>query len=447
MEPRLPPHNQDAEKAVLGSCLIDPDAIIEIDDFLKPADFYIVAHGWIYEAIQNLYRDSKPIDTLTVSEALRKQERLESVGDIMFLVDLVGQVPTSINCEAYGRIVRESSVRRSAIQAAGEIAKLAYDEESSLDEMVSGVQGTILQIGESATTNDLRSAGDFAEKYIEILEAKNSQDGQVTGISTGFFDLDAVVNGLNPSELTILAARPGMGKTALSTSIALTATLKNKAVAIFNLEMSGEQLMGRLNALHTGIPLSNLRRGELEGREWQQIYEAAKMFRDSRLAIDDTSELTPMQLRSKCQRYAAHTGIDLLIVDYVQLMQADHIKNNRVLEIGEISRGLKKISKELNIPVLALAQLNRGLESRIDKRPLLSDLRGSGDLEQDADNVWFIHRDEYYNPETTDRPNVAEIIVAKQRNGPTMSVDLHWNSHRAKFSNLETIDLNNVYNS
>lgn len=436
---RLPPQNREAEEAVLGSLLIDPDAIFDVSGFLRPEMFYSTVNKWVYEAIQRIHSRNNPVDILTVLEELRRNDQLDEVGGEAYLAGLVGVVPNSINAESYGRIVEAASIRRDLLSAASSIAGMAYDEEEDIGVVLDRSEQTLFSISEQRTTNDLVHIRQISEAYLEQIEALYAQDNDIVGVPTGFTDLDRLTGGLNKSDLIILAARPGMGKTSLQNGVALTAAkMFRKKVAMFNLEMSSEQLVQRMIAAETQIDVQRLRRGQLQDHEWPIFHEAVQRLSETDIFIDDTPSISPMQLRTKCRRLYAEHGIDLIMIDYLQLMTGDKTAGgNRVQEIGEISRGLKQLARELDVPVVAAAQLSRGVESRQDKRPILSDLRDSGSIEQDADIVMFIYRDEYYNPETTERPNIAELSVAKHRNGPTAVIDLYWNGQLASFANLK----------
>ncbi len=435
---RLPPHNYEAEEAVLGSLLIDPDAIFEVASFLRPDAFYRVQNRWIYEAILALSERREPIDFLTLTDELRRREKLEEIGGEAYVIGLVNTVPTSINARTYGRIVEAAATRRKLISAASTIANLAYDEVEDITVVIDRAEQTLFGVSEERTTRDLVPVKQIARDYLERIEELHARGDDVIGVPTGFTDLDRLLGGLNKSDLIILAARPGMGKTALQNTIALNAARRHgKRIAIFNLEMSGEQLVQRMIAADTRIDSQRLRRGDIHEHEWPIFMEAIGRLSETHLFIDDTPALTPMQLRTKCRRLYAEHGLDLIVVDYLQLMQSEYSNNNRVQEISEISRGLKTLARELDVPVLAAAQLSRAVEQRQDKHPQLADLRDSGSIEQDADIVMFIYRDEYYNPETTERPNIAEINIAKHRNGPTGSIDLFWHAKLATFRNLQ----------
>ncbi len=440
---RLPPHSAEAEEAVLGSLLIDPDAIFDVSTFLKPDSFYRVKNRWIYEAILRLNERREPLDLITVTEELRRQEHLEDIGGEAYVIGLINAVPTSINAESYGRVVEATAVRRKMISAASEIANLAYNEAEDINVVIDRAEQTLFSISEERTTRDLVPVRQIASEYLERIQELHARGDDVIGVPTGFVDLDRMLGGLNKSDLIIVAARPGMGKTSLQNTMALTAARRyGKRIAMFNLEMSGEQLVQRMIAAETRIDSQRLRRGDLQEQEWPIFMEAIGRLSETRIFIDDTPSITPNQLRTKCRRLYAEHGLDMVMIDYLQLMQAERSTNNRVQEISEISRSLKGLARELDVPVVAAAQLSRAVEQRQDKRPQLSDLRDSGSIEQDADIVMFIYRDEYYNPETTERPNIAEIAIAKHRNGPTGTIDLFWHGQLATFRNLQRQEIN-----
>lgn len=440
---RLPPHSIEAEEAVLGSLLIDPDAIYDVAGFLRAEAFYRAQNRWIYEAILALNERRDPIDFITLTEELRRRERLDELGGEAYVIDLLNAVPTSVNAASYARVVEAAATRRKMIQAAGAIANLAYEEAEDINVVIDRAEQTLFSISEQRTTRDLMPIKQIAHEYLDRIQELHERGSDIVGVPTGFTDMDRLLGGLSKSDLVILAARPGMGKTSLQNAIALTAAMKHgKRVAIFNLEMSGEQLVQRMVAAETKIDSQRLRRGQLADHEWPIFMEAIGRLSETRIFIDDTPSITPNQLRTKCRRLYAEHGLDLVLIDYLQLMQAERTTNNRVMEISEISRGLKGLARELDVPVLAAAQLSRAVEQRQDKRPLLSDLRDSGSIEQDADIVMFIYRDEYYHPETTERPNIAEVNVAKHRNGPTGTIDLYWHGKLATFKNLQRQEIN-----
>ncbi len=440
---RLPPHSLEAEEAVLGSLLIDPDAIFDVATFLRPEAFYSAQNQTIYDAILTLTDRREPLDLITLTEELRRREQLEKVGGEATIISLINAVPTAINAVSYGRVVEAASLRRKLIGAASTIANLAYEEAEDINIVIDRSEQALFSISEQRTTRDLVPVKQIAREYLERIEKLHERGDDIIGVPTGFTDLDRLLGGLNKSDLVILAARPGMGKTALQTGIALTAATRyGKRVAMFNLEMSGEQLVQRMIATETRIDSQRLRRGQLQEQEWPIFMEAIGRLSETRIFIDDTPSITPNQLRTKCRRLYAEHGLDLIVIDYLQLMQSERANNNRVQEISEISRSLKGLARELDVPVLAAAQLSRAVEQRSEKRPLLSDLRDSGSIEQDADVVMFIYRDEYYNPDTTERPNIAEINIAKHRNGPIGNIDLYWHGKLATFRNLQRQEIN-----
>lgn len=435
---RLPPHSVEAEEAVLGSLLIDPDAILEVASFLKPDAFYREQNKWIYQAILDLHEAREPLDFITLADTLRKRSQLEDVGGEAYLISLLNAVPTSVNARSYGRIVEAAAVRRRMLTAASAIANLAYDEDENVNVILDRAEQSLFSISEERTTRDLVPVRDIARAYLDRVEELHARGDEMIGVPSGFTDVDKMLGGLNKSDLLIVAARPGMGKTSFLLGMALHAGLRHgKRIAMFNLEMSGEQLVQRMIAAETRIDSQRLRRGQLYENEWPIFLEAVGRLSETRVFIDDTPAVTPLQLRTKCRRLYAEHGLDLVMVDYLQLMQAEYTSNNRVQEISEISRSLKGLARELDVPVVTASQLSRAVENRQEKRPQLSDLRDSGSIEQDADIVMFIYRDEYYNPDTTDRPNIAEISVAKHRNGPTGTIDLYWHGKLATFRNLQ----------
>lgn len=382
---RLPPHSVEAEEAVLGSLLIDPEAIYEVASFLVPEAFYRVQNRWIYEAMLRLNNRREPIDFITLTEELRRLEKLEEAGGEPYLIGLINTVPTSINAQHYGRVVEAAHIRRKLISTASIIANLAYEESEDVNVVIDRAEQALFGVSEARTTRDLVPVRQIAREYLERIEELHQRGDDVIGVPTGFTDLDRMLGGLNKSDLIIVAARPGMGKTALQTAIALTAARRhNKRVAMFNLEMSGEQMVQRMIAAETRIDSQRLRRGELYDNEWPIFMEAIGRLSETRIFIDDTPSITPAQLRTKCRRLYAEHGLDLVMIDYLQLMQAERPTNNRVQEISEISRGLKTLARELDVPVVAAAQLSRAVEQRQDKRPLLSDLRDSGCLTGDT---------------------------------------------------------------
>lgn len=434
---KLPPQNVEAERSVLGSLLIDPDAILGIAAFLEADDFYRETHRLIYRAIFDLHERREPADFVTVSDELERQGQLAEVGGAAYLTELINTVPTSIHAEYYARIVERTAVLRRLIAAAGQIAGLAYEEDRELDEIVDRAETIIFGVAERRITRDLTPIRSILDDYYERVDYLFKHRGELIGIPTGLADLDKILGGFQRSDLVIIAGRPGMGKTSLALSIALQAAHKwHKRIAVFSLEMSDEQLVQRLVSAETGIDSQRLRLGEIHEEEWPLFAQATGRLSEMPIYIDDTPALSVMQIRAKTRRLHAEYGLDMVIIDYLQLMQGDGRSENRVQEISNISRGLKALARELNLPVVALSQLSRAVESRHDKRPILSDLRESGSIEQDADVVLFIYRDELYNQES-DTPNVADIIVAKHRSGPTGSISTYFQKELAQFHDLE----------
>lgn len=444
--PQIVPHSREAEEAVIGSVLINPEAYYDVADFLNSGDFYIHRHGWIWDAFTRLYERRVPIDFLTVSEELEQQGQLAEVGGQVYLTALINNVPTSLHAEAYGRIVEETSIRRRMLTAANDIAKLAYKEDVSVESVMDEAEKSIFGVSEQRTTRDLQPIRQVLGNYFERIDQLSNRDDEIYGVPTGFTDLDRLLGGLQPSDLLIIAGRPGSGKTAFMLTAAKNAALTyKKHVAIFSLEMSNEQLVQRIISQETGIDSQRLRVGKLKEDEWPLFTHAIEVLGDTVIFLDDTPALTPMQLRTKCRRLHMEFKLDLILVDYLQLMTSGSRSENRVQEVSFISRNMKVLARELNVPVLAAAQLSRAIEQRADKEPQLSDLRESGSLEQDADIVMFIHRPELYEKETIQK-NLAQIKVAKHRNGPTGMIELVFIGNIAKFENAATyqVDLSQI---
>jgi replicative DNA helicase len=434
---KLQPHNLEAEEAILGSLLIDPDAILRVATFLNPDDFYVTRHSWIYEAIRDLHERREPPDLVTLADELERRGQLSEVGGPAYISSLINATPTSIHAEFYARIVERTGLLRRLIEAAGEIAKLAYDESQNADEVVDRAEEIIFNISARKSDRDLRPIRQVMDKFYDRIEYLHQHKGEIVGIATGLADLDKLLGGLQRSDMVVMAGRPGMGKTSLGLSIALQAARRwQKRVAIFSLEMSDEQLVQRLVSAETGIDSQRLRLGDIRQDEWPTFIQATNLLASAPIFIDDTPAISALELRSKSRRLHAEYGLDLLIVDYLQLMRGDFRSENRQQEISFISRSIKSLARELNIPILALSQLSRQVESRHDKRPMLSDLRESGSIEQDADVVLFIYRDELYNPDS-EYPNIAEIIVSKHRSGPTGIFSVFFKKQLAQFVDLE----------
>lgn len=432
------PHSREAEEAVVGAVLINPEVYYDVAQFLSADDFYIHRLRWIWEAFTSLHEQRIPIDPLTVADELERRAQLIEIGGRAYITSLLNQVPSSLNAESYGRIVEGYSIRRKMINAANQIASTAYNEKVNVDNVMDEAEKAVFNVSERRLKHDLvpikKVASDFYDRIDDL--AKRADD--IVGVPTGFIDLDKMLTGLQPSDLLIIAGRPGQGKTGFLLSIAKNAGLTHKKhVAIFSLEMSNEQVVQRLISQETGIDSQKLRTGKLGDQEWPLFTHAIEVFGDTNIYLDDTPAITPLQLRTKCRRLHMEFGLDLIIIDYLQLMGGDTRNDNRVQEVSYISRNLKVLARELNVPVLAAAQLSRAVEQRTDKRPVLSDLRESGSLEQDADIVMFIYRPDQYEKDTV-KQNVAEIIIAKHRNGPVGSVELVFRGAQAKFENAAT---------
>ncbi|MEO8973504.1 MAG: replicative DNA helicase [Ktedonobacteraceae bacterium] len=436
---KLLPQNIEAERGVLGSIIIDPEAIVQVADFLTAEDFYRDAHRTIYEVIVQLYEQREAADFITICDELERRNKLEDVGGASYITSLINQVPTSGNVEYYGRIVERTAILRRLIHAAGEIAAIAYDEVDA-DLALEKAEQLIFSIGQRHAHSDFSLLGDLLDEYRIKLDLLHERRGTIVGVPTGFTDLDRLTGGLQKSDLIILAARPAMGKTSMALSLAHNSAIKHhRSVAMFSLEMSKEQLVQRLLSMDAGVDQQRLRTGWIEDDDWDRISFSMGTLSEANIWIDDTAGISTVEMRSKARRLQAEHGIDMIIVDYLQLMQSSvggKRNENRVQEISEISRNLKGLARELDMPVLALAQLSRAVESRQSKVPQLSDLRESGSIEQDADIVMFIYREDVYNPES-ERKNIADIIVAKHRNGPVGEVSLYFQANQTRFHDLE----------
>ena len=431
------PKSIEAEEALLGSLLIDPDVITHVANLVDPEDFYLARHGEIYGVIRELFDHGEPIDFVTVVEELDSRNKLDDVGGRTYIASLVNAVPTAINAYQYAQIVQEKSTLRQLISAAAEIARKAYDDSQEVREVVDEAEKLIFAIAERRLDQDLVAIQDVMPTVIEDIRALAERGEDVLGVPSGFTDLDKMLGGFQKSDLIILAARPGMGKTSFALNVALHAAKKHRMrVGIFSLEMSREQLVQRLLSQEAHINSHALRQGKIHGEEaWTRLMEAAATLQTCPIYIDDTAALTPFELRTKARRLYAEHGMDLLIVDYMQLMHSGKRSENRVQEISYISRTMKQLARELHVPLIALSQLSRQVENRANKRPMLSDLRESGSIEQDADVVLFIYR-EGSNEEESEKHNIAQIIVAKHRHGPTGVVSLFFDENYTQFSDL-----------
>jgi replicative DNA helicase len=437
------PFSSEAEEAVLGAILSNSNAYFNVASFLKADDFFLLRHQRIWQAIQRIVERNEEFDYLTVGKELQDMGVLDEIGGPMYLLRLVNNTPTSVHADIYGRLVEKAAIRRRLLTAADEIKALALNEELDIEQVTEKAEAQLFGVTENQLRKDLVPISDVIGDYFEHIEFLMQNQGQAMGLPTGFRDLDKLLGGLQKSDLLIFAGRPGMGKTSFLLSVALNAARFDKRIAIFTMEMGKEQIVQRLISMETGINMQRLRLGQLEPQEWSRFVEAVGRLSDLQIDIDDTPAITPMQMRAKCRRLAREKGVDLIIVDYLQLMNSGGVyENNRVQEISYISRGLKELARELNVPLFSAAQLSRAVEQRQDKRPQLSDLRESGSIEQDSDIVIFLYRDEVYN-EATEFPNQAEIIVAKHRNGPTGMAPLYFDKTITRFLDLaaHSIDL------
>jgi len=434
---RLPPQNVEAEQSVLGSLLIDPEAILKITPFLRPEDFYRETHGLIYKAITELHDRRQPADFVTLCDELERQGHLEQVGGPGYLTFLINAVPTSVHAVHYGRIVEKSATLRRLISAASEISSMAYERIDDEDRILDQAEELIFGVSQRTIERELVPLRTILSDYYDRIEYLYEHRGETIGVPTGFVDLDRLLGGFQKADLIIVAGRPGTGKTSLALTIADYAARKHKlCVGVFSLEMPAQQVVQRLVSGATGIESQRLRTGDINEEELARVTRAMGELSQTSVYIDDTPAIAPMEVRAKARRLQAQHPMDLIIVDYLQLMQAGVRMENRVQEVSYISRQLKSLTNELNVPLLACSQLSRAVESRVDKRPVLSDLRESGSIEQDADVVMFIYREEMY-VEDTFKPNIADIIVAKHRNGPTGQISLRFMREQARFANLE----------
>ena len=439
MEGRIPPHHLEAEQSVLGSVLVDNAVLERLEGLIQADAFYKLGHQKIWRAMERLAAAGEPIDLVTLSEELKRAGELDEVGGYTYLVGLAEQTPTAAYAEHYARIVAEKAALRRLIAAAGEVMRLAYDEAGSLEEILDKAGQKILEVQRDGSRRDFAAMNELVHQTFEHIHRLYENQGAPTGVRTGFRELDRMIGGLEPGSLTIIAARPSMGKTSLALTIAQHAALKeNVPVGIFSLEMPAIQLVTRIITAEARIDMNRLRQGQLSERDFQRLVDVAGRISEAPIYIDDTPDLTLLELRARARRLAAQYQLGLIVVDYLQLMSgaAGSVKSeNRQQEIAAISRGLKGLARELEVPVVALSQLSRAVESRPNKRPMLSDLRESGSIEQDADLVLFIYRDEYYNPHS-EKAGIAEIIVGKQRNGPTGTVELQFHAAHVRFNDL-----------
>ena len=435
---KVPPHDEDAEQAVLGSMLTDNDAVMAAVEVLKEDAFYREDNKIIYQAILNLYSKSEPIDIITLKDELESMGKFEQVGGFEYLASLPDKVPTTANVQKYIKIVEEKSVLRNLKKTANEIIELGYNPTEDVEDIMDGAEKKIFDIMQSKNTKSYTPIKDVLVESFTNLEKLYNQKQHVTGVPTQFYDLDDKTAGLHGSELILVAARPAMGKTAFALNIATNAALRaNVPVAIFSLEMSKDQLVNRMLCSEAMVDSNKVRTGKLDEEDWTKLAEAIGPLSEAGVYIDDTPGISVMEIRTKCRKLKMEKNIGLVVIDYLQLISGSNKRNgSREQEISEISRSLKVLAKELNVPVIALSQLSRAVEQRDDHRPMLSDLRESGAIEQDADIVMFLYRDDYYNKESAEK-DIAEVIIAKQRGGSTGTVKLYWMGNYTKFVNIE----------
>ncbi len=437
---RIPPQDGDAEASLLGALLIDGDAIVKIADIVAVDDFYEERHKRIFEATKKLYERHSPIDVLTLANQLRSDGVLDIAGGSSYLTELTNFVPTASHVTQYADIVAQKGMRRRLIKASTDISNFGYDEATSLKELIENAEARLFEVSQQHIKHDITSLEDILSDSFERLDDLHKDKGKIRGVATGFRDLDNILAGLQRSDLFVLAARPSMGKTALSLNIAHNVSVENDLpVLIFSLEMSKEQLVDRMLAVESGVDAWALRTGNLSDSDFEKIGQAMGSLSEAQIFIDDTPGITVSDLRTKARREAHQRPLGLIVVDYLQLMSGGARyggDGNRVQEISEISRGLKQVARELNVPLVALSQLSRSVESRSPQIPQLSDLRESGSIEQDADVVAFIYREDYYNPDT-ERKHITDILIKKHRNGPTGAVELYFDQNKQRFRSLD----------
>ena len=439
---RTPPHNIEAEQAVLGAIFLEPSVVVPASEILNPEDFYRVSHQRIFETMIRLTDKGEPIDLVTVTNALSEQNILDEVGGVSYLTDIAQSVPTAANIEYYSRIVEEKSTLRRIIQAATNIVTRTFEESDDVSEVLDHAEKTILEVSQNKTSGKFKNIKDVLIDVYDNIEHLHYHNADVTGVPTGFRDLDRITSGFQKNDLIIVAARPSVGKTAFALNIAQNVAIHaEENVAIFSLEMGAEQLVMRMLCAEGNIDSQRLRTGKLVEEDWGKLTMAMGSLSDAGIYIDDSPGIKVSEIRSKCRRLKQENGLGLVVIDYLQLIQGSgSSRENRQQEVSEISRALKALARELEVPVIALSQLSRGVEQRQDKRPMMSDIRESGSIEQDADIVGFLYRDDYYDQES-EKENIIEIIIAKQRNGPVGTVELAFVKEYNKF-----VDLDRRYN-
>ncbi|MBO5197239.1 MAG: replicative DNA helicase [Lachnospiraceae bacterium] len=435
---RIPPHSAEAEQSVIGSMIMDKDAIIAASEIVSSDDFYEHQYGVLFDAMVELFNEGKPVDLVTLQDKLKEKDVPPEIYSLEFIGALLRAVPTSANVRHYAKIVSDKAVLRRLIKVTEGITNTCYLDKEKVEQVLEDTEKQVFDIVQNKGSGDFVSIKDIVLQSLESIEAASKNKGSVTGIATGFYDLDYKTSGLQPSDLILIAARPSMGKTAFVLNIAeYVAVRSHITTAIFSLEMSKNQLVNRILSMHSKVDSQAIRTGDLQDEDWAMLMESARAIGESNLIIDDTPGISIAELRSKCRKFKLEHNLGLIIIDYLQLMSGGKKTESRQQEISEISRSLKALAREVKCPVIALSQLSRAVEQRPDKRPMLSDLRESGAIEQDADVVMFIYRDDYYNHDS-EEAGVSEIIIGKQRNGPTGTVKLGWQAQYTKFVNLES---------
>lgn len=435
---KIPPHDETAERSVIGSMIIDPDAITVAAELLEADDFYQAKYGVVFQTIVELNNQGKPVDLVILQAKLKEKEVSSELYELDFISGLIDAVPTSANVRHYAQLVREKATLRRLIKVTEDIANNCYVDKEAADVLLDSTEKKIFDLLQKRDVKETEDIRDLVIKSLEGIEAASKHHGGVTGVATGFIDLDYKTAGMQPADLVLIAARPSMGKTAFVLNIAEHAALKSRVpTVIFSLEMSAVQITNRFLAMNARVDAQKMRTGNLSDADWANLHESAIALAEAPLIIDDTPGISISEMRSKCRQYKYEKGVGMIIIDYLQLMSAGHRVESREKEISEISRALKSLARELKCPVLACSQLSRAVEQRPDKRPMLSDLRESGAIEQDADVIMFIYRDEYYNKDKEDNKGIAEIIIGKQRNGPTGTITLKSQLEYTRFNNLQ----------
>lgn len=434
---KVPPHNAEAEQTVLASALIDHVAVEKVINLLKTDDFYFEANKEIFDSVKQVHIQNIPVDVLTVTEELKKRGKIDYIGGFEYLAKLTENIITSKNVEAYCNIIREKSTLRKLISASNEIIEKGYKENDDVQKIIELAESRIFSISQNRSINSFAEIKDVLMEVFNTLEERAMNKGSITGLTTGYDDLDRMMSGLQRSDLILLAARPSMGKTALALNIAMNAVKTGASVALFSLEMSKEQYVQRIISMESMVDSSKLRTGNLDDEDWTRLISTMSTISNYKVFIDDTAAISVFELMSKCRRLKIEQGLNLIVIDYLQLMSDGTNSSNRQQEISNISRGLKALAREMDCPVIALSQLSRAPELRQDHRPIMSDLRESGAIEQDADVVLMLYRDEYYFKEESEKKGITDVIIAKQRNGPVGTVELAWIGQYTKFGNIQ----------